>query len=579
LAGHRPLQSPVLVGRDDLLALGQSGEARLREVGRAMAGRLRELPEVGGDRHRQRRLLVAGAYRSDELYPRLPMRQWRTRLLIGRQAEEARLPRLTRDQTAALTRALLGQAPPARIVEAVQDRSDGIPLHVEELLAAVEDPVAEPGPGAIPALPVPDTLADAVLARARALDDQARQVADAGAVIGRSFELELLTTVSGLDPEAVDGGLRRLRERYLVVPGTDPDSGFDFRHTLLRDVLYGDIPLPQRRRLHQRVAEVAAGRGGGPRLPDARVLRLGPGRVRPGRAVAGRRRRLRRAGRALEPPPLHGRPPGPRPVGGRPLGRGRPDGRARPGRRARRHHHPDHRRARPRLPGHGTGRVGPGRRAARRRPPPGRGHGRAPAPVAGPLGPGRDGPAARRPRGGDRPVRPRGRRPRTGSATPPTCSRSWSPGSGPGWPARDPTRPSGGWPRSPGPWPPARSPAPWSPSTTAGACSSWPGATSRPPGRPWTAPPPGGPGGAGSGRAPGPRLDQATARAVVAEADRLLAGAAGNTNRQIAAELFLSPKTVGSHVEHILAKLGVGRRAEIAAWVASLPSASTPAGD
>jgi DNA-binding CsgD family transcriptional regulator len=55
--------------------------------------------------------------------------------------------------------------------------------------------------------------------------------------------------------------------------------------------------------------------------------------------------------------------------------------------------------------------------------------------------------------------------------------------------------------------------------------------------------------------------------------------AAGNTNRQIAAELFLSPKTVGSHVEHILAKLGVARRAEIAAWVASLPSASTPAGD
>jgi DNA-binding CsgD family transcriptional regulator len=95
---------------------------------------------------------------------------------------------------------------------------------------------------------------------------------------------------------------------------------------------------------------------------------------------------------------------------------------------------------------------------------------------------------------------------------------------------------------------------------------------------------------------------QATAQAIVAEADRLLdtaAGgrpvapwspltarefevarlvAAGNTNRQIAAELFLSPKTVGSHVEHILTKLGVARRAEIAAWVAALPPASTSAG-
>lgn len=53
--------------------------------------------------------------------------------------------------------------------------------------------------------------------------------------------------------------------------------------------------------------------------------------------------------------------------------------------------------------------------------------------------------------------------------------------------------------------------------------------------------------------------------------------AAGNTNRQIAAELFLSPKTVGSHVEHILTKLGAARRAEIAAWVAALPPGPGPA--
>jgi DNA-binding CsgD family transcriptional regulator len=138
--------------------LRQSREARLREVGEAMAARLRELAGVGGDRHRQRRLLVqdladaagaigagepvlvvledlhwadqlslevvahlatrlagrpllvAGAYRSDELYPRLPMREWRARRLTQRLAEEVRLPRLTRDQTAALTGVLLGDA-------------------------------------------------------------------------------------------------------------------------------------------------------------------------------------------------------------------------------------------------------------------------------------------------------------------------------------------------------------------------------------------------------------------------------------------------------------------------------------
>jgi DNA-binding CsgD family transcriptional regulator len=47
--------------------------------------------------------------------------------------------------------------------------------------------------------------------------------------------------------------------------------------------------------------------------------------------------------------------------------------------------------------------------------------------------------------------------------------------------------------------------------------------------------------------------------------------AAGSTNSELAAELGIAPKTASSHVEHILAKLAVGRRAEIAAWVADLP--------
>ena len=43
--------------------------------------------------------------------------------------------------------------------------------------------------------------------------------------------------------------------------------------------------------------------------------------------------------------------------------------------------------------------------------------------------------------------------------------------------------------------------------------------------------------------------------------------ASGLTNREIAARLVISPKTVSTHIEHILTKLGASRRAEIAVWV------------
>jgi DNA-binding CsgD family transcriptional regulator len=58
------------------------------------------------------------------------------------------------------------------------------------------------------------------------------------------------------------------------------------------------------------------------------------------------------------------------------------------------------------------------------------------------------------------------------------------------------------------------------------------------------------------------------------EVARLIAE--GMTNTEIAGKLFIAPKTASAHVEHILAKLGVARRAEIAAWVANVSRAARP---
>ena len=283
-------------------------EPALSELGRSLTSRVRAISDAAGDAHHRRRvlvqdladllvtadpgtpvliiledlhwadelsldvlghlasrlatrpLLVTGAYRSDELYPRLPMRDLRARLLGQRLTEEIRLPRLGLAQTAAMTSALLGLAP-AQMVQAIHERSDGIPLHVEELLAAIDEDTLTPQSGAaIQAATVPDTLGDAVLSRVRHLAANTRDVASAAAVIGRSFDFDLLTVVTGHGPDEVAGALRHLQDAYLVLPGAD-EVTFDFRHALIRDTLYADTDLPTRRRLHERVARAAVDRG------------------------------------------------------------------------------------------------------------------------------------------------------------------------------------------------------------------------------------------------------------------------------------------------------------------------------
>src|SRR5205814_605636 len=87
-----------------------------------------------------------------------------------------------------------------------------------------------------------------------------RKVASAAAVIGRSFDFDLLTAVTETGPDDVAGALRELQEAYLVLPGADAVT-FDFRHALIRDALYADTGLPLRRRLHERVARAAVERG------------------------------------------------------------------------------------------------------------------------------------------------------------------------------------------------------------------------------------------------------------------------------------------------------------------------------
>ncbi len=209
---------------------------------------------------RERPLLLVAVYRVDELPMGSNHREWRARLLSQRLAEEARLAPLTYEQTALVTTLILatGLPAPREVVDAVYQRTDGIPLHIEELLGAL-GPAARQDGRAIRDAVVPDTIEDAILARAGRLSEDAREVARAGAVIGRCFVPEVLAGILDRPVAALDAALEELVANAFLYPFDYLDRGFyDFRHQLLRDALYDSVPAVELRRLHARAGEFGA---------------------------------------------------------------------------------------------------------------------------------------------------------------------------------------------------------------------------------------------------------------------------------------------------------------------------------
>ncbi|HYM82647.1 MAG TPA: AAA family ATPase [Candidatus Dormibacteraeota bacterium] len=212
-----------------------------------------ELARHAGDRP----LLLLGGYRADEFPPDTIHREWRARLLSQRHAEEARLRRLTQEETGTAISLILGQELPAprEVVAAVHERTNGIPLHIEELLAALPDDALSDG-SRIGEAQVPDTIGDAVLARLARLPDDVRVVAHAGAVIGRCFSPDVLAGVAGLPLVDLEPSIATLVDAGILYPFDYIDHGYyDFRHQLLRDAIYGDVPPSQLRRFHAQAAE------------------------------------------------------------------------------------------------------------------------------------------------------------------------------------------------------------------------------------------------------------------------------------------------------------------------------------
>jgi DNA-binding CsgD family transcriptional regulator len=212
-----------------------------------------ELARHAGDRP----LLILGDYRADEFPVDGIHREWRSRLLSQRHAQEVKLRRLTVEETATVVSLILGGDLPAPsdVVEAVHERTNGIPLHIEELLAALEDGARQDG-RLIREANVPDTIGDAVLARLGRLSEDAREVAHAAAVVGRCFRPDVLAGLTDRPLSELEPTIQELVDASILYPFDYIDQGYyDFRHQLLRDAIYGSVPPSQLRKFHAQAAE------------------------------------------------------------------------------------------------------------------------------------------------------------------------------------------------------------------------------------------------------------------------------------------------------------------------------------
>jgi predicted ATPase/class 3 adenylate cyclase len=172
------------------------------------------------------------------------------------------LNRLPRREVGVIIDTVIGNKPlPASVSQDIIERSDGIPLFVEEMTKAVLEAESQRGAehaaAAIPsaAVTVPATLHASLMARLDRLGS-AKEIAQIGAVIGREFSYALLAAVARKPEAQIQPALDRLMAAGLLFrQGLPPQATYLFKHALVQDAAYGTLLREPRCVLHARIAE------------------------------------------------------------------------------------------------------------------------------------------------------------------------------------------------------------------------------------------------------------------------------------------------------------------------------------
>src|SRR5439155_13050732 len=175
------------------------------------------------------------------------------------------LARLPRTQAAELIEKVTGGKPlPIEVQHQIVNKTDGLPLFVEELTKMVlESGFLRETNGhyeltsPLPSLAIPATLQDSLMARLDKLASTAKEVAQLGGTLGREFSYELLQRVSPLDEATLRHALAQLvAAAVLYQRGSGPQARYVFKHALIQDAAYHSLLKSKRQQYHQQIAQV-----------------------------------------------------------------------------------------------------------------------------------------------------------------------------------------------------------------------------------------------------------------------------------------------------------------------------------
>ncbi|WP_309717070.1 adenylate/guanylate cyclase domain-containing protein, partial [Armatimonas sp.] len=181
--------------------------------------------------------------------------------------ETITLERLSENQTREIVERLTGNKPlPAEVVAQIVQKTDGVPLFVEELTRTVleQGGLTDKGThyeidGTLGMLAIPTTLHDSLIARLDRLPQAVRELAQLGAVLGREFSYEQIAAITFLSEPELRTCLTHLSDADLLFQmGMPPVARYKFKHALIQDAAYQSLLKTRRQQFHAHIAQVLA---------------------------------------------------------------------------------------------------------------------------------------------------------------------------------------------------------------------------------------------------------------------------------------------------------------------------------